>query len=97
MPPTTTISTTALAAPATQSKIEKIEETASTTLEAAIKILDLLGDVTKDVPYLSIITGCIKELINIQKVPPGLSLSPWRANSCVHVYPGSKGQQKPGE
>ncbi|KAJ7110901.1 ankyrin repeat-containing domain protein, partial [Mycena epipterygia] len=80
MPPTTTNSATSPAAHATQSKTEKITETASTTLEAAIKILDLLGDVTKDVPYLSIITGCIKELINIQKA---LSDNKKRANELL--------------
>ncbi|KAJ7237631.1 hypothetical protein C8J57DRAFT_1246916 [Mycena rebaudengoi] len=37
------------------------------SLEVGIAILELLCDVTKDVPYLGTITGCIQSLIDVQK------------------------------
>ncbi|KAJ6533911.1 kinase-like domain-containing protein [Mycena vulgaris] len=54
-------------APATQSKADKLANVATTSLEIGIKILGLLSDVTKDVPYLGAITSCIQKLINIRK------------------------------
>ncbi|KAJ6537559.1 hypothetical protein DFH09DRAFT_1283536, partial [Mycena vulgaris] len=59
--------TAARPAPATQSKADKLANVATTSLEVGIKILGLLSDVTKDVPYLGAITSCIQKLINIRK------------------------------
>jgi hypothetical protein len=52
----------------TKSKTSKIIDTTGSTLEAALKILELLSNATENVPYLNTITGCIQKLIDIQKV-----------------------------
>ncbi|KAJ7605972.1 hypothetical protein DFH06DRAFT_1252145 [Mycena polygramma] len=49
----------------TKSKKE-LADKASSTLEAALGALDLLIDVTENVPYLGLIAGCIKKLIEIR-------------------------------
>ncbi|KAJ7243017.1 ankyrin repeat-containing domain protein [Mycena rebaudengoi] len=54
-------------APVTQSKTTQLLDVAATSLEAALKILELLANVTENVPYIGAITGCIQKLINIQK------------------------------
>ncbi|KAJ7254178.1 ankyrin repeat-containing domain protein [Mycena rebaudengoi] len=54
-------------APATQSKTDKLADAATTSLEVGIQILGLLSSVTKSVPYLGVITGCIVKLIDIRK------------------------------
>ncbi|KAJ7215247.1 hypothetical protein C8J57DRAFT_1255529 [Mycena rebaudengoi] len=54
-------------APATQSKTEKRADVAAASLEVGIEILELLSDVTKNVPYLGAITGCIQKLIDVRK------------------------------
>jgi hypothetical protein len=55
-------------APATQSKTDKLADAATTSLGVGIEILGLLSDVTKHVPYLGAITGCIQKLIDVRKV-----------------------------
>ncbi|KAJ6514053.1 hypothetical protein DFH09DRAFT_1197038 [Mycena vulgaris] len=50
------------------SKTGQFVDTATTTLEAAFKILQLLTVVTANVPYLNAITGCIQKLIEVQRV-----------------------------
>ncbi|KAJ7726729.1 hypothetical protein B0H14DRAFT_3001972 [Mycena olivaceomarginata] len=42
-------------------------EKASTALEVAVDTLKLLSGITENVPYLSIITDCVKRLIEIHK------------------------------
>ncbi|KAJ7440876.1 hypothetical protein FB451DRAFT_124089, partial [Mycena latifolia] len=66
MAPLQTELTTSPPARATTSKADEVKDMASTTLEAAIKILELLSDVTENVPYLNTITGCIQKLIDIR-------------------------------
>ncbi|KAJ6580361.1 hypothetical protein DFH09DRAFT_1440694 [Mycena vulgaris] len=51
----------------TVAKTSRGADTASTALEHALKILETLGAVAEDIPYLSIITGGIQKLITIQK------------------------------
>jgi hypothetical protein len=63
-------------APSTQSKTEKLADVATTSLEVGIEILELLSDVTKNVPYIGVITGCIQKLIDVRKV-------------CLSVVPSS--------
>ncbi|KAJ7689303.1 hypothetical protein B0H17DRAFT_1066855 [Mycena rosella] len=46
----------------------KIKQAARTTLEDALAIFELLSAMTKDVPYLNIIMGCIQRLVDIQKM-----------------------------
>ncbi|KAF7347071.1 NACHT domain protein [Mycena venus] len=53
--------------PSKHSQASKVLDMASTTLEAALTVLEVLSSVTKNVPYLSTITGCIQELMDIQK------------------------------
>jgi hypothetical protein len=53
--------------PSGRTQASKVLDMASTTLEAALTVLEVLSNVTKNVPYLSTITGCIQELIDIQK------------------------------
>ncbi|KAJ7253929.1 ectomycorrhiza-induced ankyrin-domain/NACHT-domain-containing protein [Mycena rebaudengoi] len=53
--------------PAIQSKTGKLADVATTSLEVGIEILRLLSDVTKNVPYLGAITGCIQKLIDVRK------------------------------
>ncbi|KAJ7689306.1 hypothetical protein B0H17DRAFT_640612 [Mycena rosella] len=45
----------------------KMKQAASSTLEDALAIFELLSNLTKDVPYLNIIMGCIQRLVDIQK------------------------------
>jgi hypothetical protein len=52
----------------TQSKTDKLADVATTSLEVGIEILGLLSDVTKNVPYLGTISGCIEKLIDVRKV-----------------------------
>ncbi|KAJ6524866.1 hypothetical protein DFH09DRAFT_1286274 [Mycena vulgaris] len=59
--------TTPPRAPVTQSKTDKLADVATTSLEVALEILGLLTDVTKNVPYINAITGCIQKLIDIRK------------------------------
>ncbi|KAJ7247552.1 ectomycorrhiza-induced ankyrin-domain/NACHT-domain-containing protein [Mycena rebaudengoi] len=54
-------------APAIQSKTDKFANVATTSLEVGIEILGLLSNVTKNVPTLGLITGCIEKLIDIRK------------------------------
>ncbi|KAF7350321.1 hypothetical protein MVEN_01336600 [Mycena venus] len=54
-------------APATQSKSDRFADVATTSLEVGIKVLGLFTDVTKNVPYINAITGCIQTLVDIQK------------------------------
>ncbi|KAJ7247524.1 hypothetical protein C8J57DRAFT_1359167 [Mycena rebaudengoi] len=51
----------------TQSKTDKLADVATTSLEVGIEILGLLSDVTKNVPYLGTISGCIEKLIDVRK------------------------------
>jgi hypothetical protein len=46
----------------------QVMEKANTTLEVAVDILELLIGITENVPYLSIITDCVKRLLEIHKV-----------------------------
>ncbi|KAJ7215570.1 ankyrin repeat-containing domain protein [Mycena pura] len=51
---------------ATQSKTDKFVD-AATTLKVGIEILGLLSGVTKNVPYLGVIAGCIEKLIKVRE------------------------------
>ncbi|KAJ7208362.1 ankyrin repeat-containing domain protein [Mycena pura] len=52
---------------ATQSKTDKFVDVATTSLKVGIEILGLLSGVTKNVPYLGVIAGCIEKLINVRE------------------------------
>ncbi|KAJ7609589.1 hypothetical protein DFH06DRAFT_1246947 [Mycena polygramma] len=45
---------------------KELADKASSTLEAALGALDLLSDVTENVPYIGLIAGCVKKLIEIR-------------------------------
>ncbi|KAJ7465570.1 ankyrin repeat-containing domain protein [Mycena latifolia] len=60
--------TTSPPARATASKTDQVVDVASTVLDDALKVLELLSDVTENVPYLNTITGCIQKLIDIRTV-----------------------------
>ncbi|KAJ7182463.1 ankyrin repeat-containing domain protein [Mycena crocata] len=51
----------------TDSRTAKIVDAATSSLEAALDILELLSDLTENVPYLGAVAGCIQKLIDIQK------------------------------
>ncbi|KAF7347073.1 Pfs domain-containing protein [Mycena venus] len=68
MAPPTTKSTRPPSGYATDSSSDKVLGPACTSLEAALKIFQLLSNVTKNVPYLNTITGGIQALIDIQKM-----------------------------
>src|ERR1700761_3851450 len=54
---------------ATQSnKTDKFVDVATTSLKVGIEIVRLLSGVTKNVPYLGVIAGCIEKLINVREV-----------------------------
>ncbi|KAJ7487141.1 ankyrin repeat-containing domain protein [Mycena latifolia] len=80
MTPLPTNSTTLPPARAPASKADQAIDTASTILQDALKILELLTDVTENVPYLNTITGCIHTLIDIQKA---MSDNKKRANELL--------------
>ncbi|KAJ7196239.1 ankyrin repeat-containing domain protein [Mycena pura] len=52
---------------ATQSKTDKFVDVATTSVKVGIEILGLLSGVTKNVPYLGVIAGCIEKLINVRE------------------------------
>ncbi|KAJ7192002.1 hypothetical protein GGX14DRAFT_406692 [Mycena pura] len=52
---------------ATQSKTDKLVDVTTTSLKVGIEILGLLSGVTKNVPYLGVIAGCIEKLINVRE------------------------------
>ncbi|KAJ7440238.1 ectomycorrhiza-induced ankyrin-domain/NACHT-domain-containing protein [Mycena latifolia] len=80
MTPLPTNSTTSPPARAPASKAHQAIDKASTILEDALKIFELLTDVTENVPYLNTITGCIHKLIDIQKT---MSDNKQRANELL--------------
>ena len=68
---------------ATQSnKTDKFVDVATTSLKVGIEIVRLLSGVTKNVPYLGVIAGCIEKLINVQEV-------------CISAVPPAIGFQRP--
>lgn len=50
------------------SSIAKVVEIASTAADAGLDILETLAELTENVPYLNMITGVVKKLIEIHKV-----------------------------
>ncbi|KAJ7925528.1 ectomycorrhiza-induced ankyrin-domain/NACHT-domain-containing protein [Mycena leptocephala] len=72
-------------ASATQSKTDKLVDAATTSLEVGIEVLGLLSDVTKHVPYLGAITGCIQKLIDIRKRAETLLNNIWDVSRVLAV------------
>ncbi|KAJ7196234.1 ankyrin repeat-containing domain protein [Mycena pura] len=52
---------------AAQSKTNKFVDAATTSVKVGIEILGLLSGVTKNVPYIGVIAGCIEKLINVRE------------------------------
>ncbi|KAJ7444356.1 hypothetical protein FB451DRAFT_76721 [Mycena latifolia] len=65
----TTLQTELETSPPARSATSEADMTC-TALEAAIKILELLTNVTKNVPSLNTITGCIQKVLDIQMARP---------------------------